>query len=355
MRVADSLEELTDIRIAWARLADTTDAPLYAAPFWCVTWWRHLGRGSMAVRVVDDGDDIACVLPLHGRRRAGWEVLRSFGDDVGAVPAPAVAESNVAAAETLWAELLGSNRRAIDLHRMRLDPASEVALGRLTRGAWRTSEVDVCPVVIADDVDSYLATRDSRLRRVLKRAPRLAADDGHELRTTVSGDAADVERLLPELDRLWDAAEAAYPRTHFLRGAMRGFTLDLLRTAAEEDRLALVATHVGDTLAASAFGYRVGRCWYYSGPRFDPAFQRYAPGHLTLRGLVEHALGRGDRLDLLLGGQDYKLQWSTGSYPVRAFVGAASARQLAFASASLRGLDRAQLALWRLRHRGASG
>jgi CelD/BcsL family acetyltransferase involved in cellulose biosynthesis len=351
VRVVTDPDQLVALGPAWAELADAADVPVYAAPFWALTWWRHLGRGALAVRVVEDSAGLVAVLALHGRTRAGRELLRFFGDDFGAVSGTVVAPTQPEAGSVLWDELLSVPGRVVDLRRHRLSGPGLDALWRSPGRHWSAQVDNVCPVIAAAHPDEFLRGRGSRLRRVLTRAPKLAAADGLDVERAVHTDFGDVERLLPEMQTVWDAAEAAHPRTHFLAGAHRGFTLDLLRTSAEQGRLALCVTRIGGELAGCAFGYRVGRVWYYSGPRFHPDRQRYSPGHLTLQSLVEHALGAGDSLDLLLGGQDYKWQWSTGSYSVANVLAASSPGGLRTASAGLRGLEWAQGRAWRLRRR----
>jgi starch synthase len=351
VRVLTEPDQLAAISSAWAELADAADGALHGAPLWAQTWWRHLGRGSLAMRVVEDAAGLVAVMPLHGRTRAGRELLRFFGDELGSLSGVVAAPDRPEAAALLWEDLLSVPDRVVDLRRHRLTGPGLDPLWRLPEAHWIATVSNVCPVISAGGVDDFIRSRGSRLRRVLTRAPKLAAADGVDVDRRVLTDFGDVERLLPELQALWDAAEAAHPRTHFLAGPLRSFSIDLLRTAGDEGRLAVSVTRVGETLAGSAFGYRVGNAWSYSGPRFHPAYQRYSPGHLTLLSLVEHVLGRGDRLDLLLGGQDYKWQWCTGSYSVADVLATHSARSLRTARVGLQSLEWAQTRAWRLRQR----
>jgi CelD/BcsL family acetyltransferase involved in cellulose biosynthesis len=347
VRVVTDAQELASLATAWSELADAADAPIHATPFWALPWWRHRGRGHLRVSVVEGSAGIVALMPLHSRVRAGREVLRFLGDDLGSVSGAVVAPGHEDAAVALWEELAGGSDRRLDLRRHRLDGLGLQPLWQTAAVRWSAVVSNVCPVVSGsapgkpETVEDYLSNRGSRLRRTLSRAPRLAADAGLEVRTELLTDLADVQRLMPELRALWDAAEADNPRTHFLAGDLAAFTDEVLAGAAQQGRLALPVTWIGPQLAGAAFGYRVGQTWSYSGPRFDPALQRYSPGHLTLRRLTEHVLGRGERLDLLLGGQDYKWQWATSSYDVADVLAAGSES----------GLQWAQLRAYRARQR----
>lgn len=352
VEVVTSYEQLEQLRSEWTALADAADAPIHVTPFWALAWWRHLGRGSLRVSVVRDGGRLVAVLPLHGRVRAGYEVLRFVGDELGSTSCAVVSPRRPEAGAQLWEELLSQDRRVLDLRRHRLAGMGLDAPWRLAASHWQAAVSNVCPVIAGQEsAPDFLAGRGSRLRRVLTRAPRLAVEDGCPPETFVVSDVAGVERLLPELLVLWDAAESANPRTHFLRPPYDAFTRDVLFEAAREGRLALTGVRLGGTLAGAAFGYRVGAMYHYSGPRFHPDFQRYAPGHLTLWELVQHALEDGNGLDLLLGGQDYKWQWATSSYSVADVLAAGSSRALAAARYGLRGVQWAQDHTWGLRRR----
>ena len=358
VEVVTSYEQLDELRPEWTALADAADAPIHVTPFWALAWWRHLGRGDLRVWVARERGRVVAVLPLHSRVRGGYEVMRFFGDELGSTSCAVVAPGRPEAGAELWGELLAEPRRILDLRRHRLAGSGLDAPWRLGAAHWHAGVSNVCPVVAPGQaMSAFFEGRGSRLRRALSRAPRLAADDGLTVESFVLTDADDVRRLLPELLPLWDAAESANPRTHFLRPPYDAFTHDVLTEAATEQRLALTGLRLGGALAGAAFGYRVGRMYHYSGPRFDPQFQRYSPGHLTLQTLVEHALGAGAGLDLLLGGQDYKWQWANTSYSVADVLAAGSPRALTAARYGLRGVQWAQDRTWKVRSRlrGRSG
>jgi CelD/BcsL family acetyltransferase involved in cellulose biosynthesis len=352
VEIVTSLERLEELRPAWTDLADAADAPIHATPFWAIPWWRHHGRGALRVGVVHDSGGLGAVMTLHERARGGFRVARFFGDDLGSTSTAVVRPGAPEAGTKLWEELLSDRDRVLDLRRHRLFGAGLDALWRSGDQNWTAGVSNVCPVVASEgSFDSYLAGRGSRLRRVLTRAPKLALDDGYDVETFVCTTEDGVLGLFDELLPLWDAAEVANPRTHFLRPPYADFTREVLTGAAREQRLALVGTRISGSLAGAAFGYRVGSMYHYSGPRFHPDLQRYSPGHLTLRRLVEHAFANNCGLDLLLGGQEYKWQWASTSYSVADVLAAGSPRALRAARYGLRGVQWAQDHSWALRQR----
>jgi CelD/BcsL family acetyltransferase involved in cellulose biosynthesis len=56
--------------------------------------------------------------------------------------------------------------------------------------------------------------------------------------------------------------------------------------------------------------------------RFDPVAAELSPGHLLLRSELRWTHEQGHRLlDLLVGDDEYKLRWATGSYGTLHVVG----------------------------------
>jgi CelD/BcsL family acetyltransferase involved in cellulose biosynthesis len=135
------------------------------------------------------------------------------------------------------------------------------------------------------------------------------------MRVELATDNDGIERLLPDIARVFDAAQRARERLPMLSGIYRPFTLDVLRSAAELSRLALFVLYFGNTPAATLFTLRNNTTMGGGGLRFDPAYGRFSPGQHLFRYVLKHAFASGCR-EFDFGPQNalYKREWSTAVY-----------------------------------------
>ena len=124
----------------------------------------------------------------------------------------------------------------------------------------------------------------------------------------------DVEKRLPVVTQIFDAAQAAQPMLHFLAGRYRPFTVEMFRNAADQSRLA-VCPLSRDTPVATMFTLHNGVTMGAGGCRFDHTFGRFSPGQLLWRHAFEFAFSTSCT-EIPFGPRDsfYKRQWSTSSY-----------------------------------------
>lgn len=332
---------------AWSELADVVGAPPFARPSWCLPWWDVLGRGRLSVIAVHQGGELVALAPFHVRRRPLVGSVRFLGHGLGAVSSPLVAPGCPDAAARLWeAALTGHN--VVEL--VEFDERASAAVAPLVAGrrGWRTKieRRDVCPVVrFGTSFDAFMASRSGDLRRILRRASTRLDSRGLATSMEVATDPAGVNRLLPAVLTVTDAAERAKPRQHLLAGRAGRFTRALLEHTARAGDLALFVGSVGGEPAAYALTLRDrdGIAMWLN--RHDPRFAEFAPGHLLLREMARHACAHGlGHLDLLIGDFRYKRLWADDRYHTLNVTAAASATKLSLARRQGVAIERARQA-----------
>lgn len=363
VRKPDDAEELV---VQWSDLADQTGGRHYTHPFWCLAWWNHLGRGELHIVVVESAGALLGLAPLYRQRLAGVDRYRFIGANLGPVSEVLVAPGHEAAGRELWSALLDERRSVLDLHGYRHGGLGLTALRRSEGRSWSAELSSACPTIaVKGTLGEYMEARPSSLRRKLRRADHRREQEGASVEVSVFTDIDDVTRRVADVTAVFDRAEAAHPRLHFLSGAYRGFTVDMLRAAASQSRLAMLVLYINDCPVASAFALRSGTTWSYSGPRFDPAAGEFSPGHLVMRALVGHAFAAGaTEVDLLTGDLPYKREWSDGAYDVATIYAASSPglqalRRLADLESNFAGALKASIegrwhSFWNARGRAAS-
>lgn len=361
VEVASGLGEALSIVPGWSALADAVGARHYAQPFWCLPWWRHRGSGELHVAYVEDQEQPVALAPLYRRRVMGVDVLRFLGSEFSQVSEVLVAEGHEDAGRELWESLLALPRSVLDLTGFR-HRSLGLSVGQgLERPGWTARLESSCPTVaLTGPWEDYLQSRGKPLLRKLRRADQFLERDRLEAKVVVARDHREVAAVRQDVAAVFDAAEREWPRLHFFSEPYVGFMSEVLDRAAEESRLALYLLCLGGRPAATAVMFRSGTMLGYSGPRYDPAFRSYSPGHLVLRAVIEDACRQGlQEVDLLRGDAAYKREWATSSYETVAVTGSTSRRlQLLWmmadvASTSPR-LRRAGLRLRTLRGRTSS-
>ena len=315
LRVLTSGDELASLRQGWDELNEAAGARPFTGWSWCSTWWRHLGRGRLNVVVCEESGVPVALAPLHERWRLGLRLTRFLGHGLGSVSEVVVAPGHEDAGMRIWKHLLSSPNRFLELLEYDAHHAGLVNIA-LASASTQVEVRDRCPVIaLKGSWDEYLKSRSKSLRRALRVGEQRLADEGSEHRTEVVTTPERLEAVLPEVKSVYDLAERAAPRQHFLAGPLAGFTRQLLGLAAEEDRLRLFVSRVDGKPVSFDMAFAAGRRLSVWVGRFDPAFAQLSPGHLSQRAIMERAFEEGhDEVDLLLGDHAYKRRWSTGEY-----------------------------------------
>ena len=336
-RIVSSADELGALRAQWDELADAAGATIAARPFWCLPWWRALGRGGLLVAVAERGEELLALAPLHERSLFGARVVRFLGHGVGAVSELLVRAEEEDAAAAVWREVLRPRGRSLQLVGYR-DGAAGLASLRREAAVVRAAVDDRCPVVeLEGGLVTFLAGRRKRLRATLRRADERLAEEGIEHRVEVVSDPDGLEQALGEMRRVHDAADAGRRRQHLLAPPYDGFTVEMLRGASRAGRLRLFLGRLDGTVvsydAAFVSGTRL-ETWL---GRFDPSYRDYAPGHLSLRAMVAQGFDEGlAALDLGLGDDVYKRHWSQEGYATLVVEAAGSRPALALGRVAVR-------------------
>lgn len=302
----------------WEELADRCGAGPLVRPAHALTWWKHLGKGRLLVVVVRSAGRLVALAPLHERRVGPLRVVRWLGHGLGTVAEVLVEPGHETSTDLVWKELAGP-RCVWELVECREGSEGLPVAGTVYgRGRTTTAEVrDLCPVADLGGGLAGVVHREGKkkLREKLKRCDRLLARSGSSYRTEVATDAAGLEKQLPAVRAVVDAAEAERPRLHLLRPPYEDYVLDYLRTGVATGSAIALVGYVDDIPATAQLWLRQGETLSLWIARFDPAFSDLSPGHLLYRDTYAWAESVGvTRIDLLLGDSQTKRLWTTGSY-----------------------------------------
>jgi CelD/BcsL family acetyltransferase involved in cellulose biosynthesis len=337
-RVIGSIEELDALTLRWIELADTCGARATSYPWWCLPWWRHLGRGRLHVVVVEDRRQLCGLLPLFNRHLARLTIIHLLGHAYGTVNRLlALPGTEEEVGRVAWGTLFDRGFGYARLDGFEASPDSGIHVLERSHTPHRVRPHNVCPTIpLSGSYDDYWSARSKALRRTLRRADRLLAEK--DLRYTFEVVTAP-ERLndvLGAVTTLYEAAERLTPRRDLLGGRSGDFTRSLLAAAAGAGRLRLFLGWIGDELASFDIGLMGARSLALWAGRIQPEQRAFSPGHVALRAIIGHAYSEGVReVDLMLGDEHYKRQWSDDEYATVTVEAASSSALLLAGQAGL--------------------
>lgn len=315
VRTITCLPDLVQLIPAWSRLADDAEATMFLRPFWCLTWWEHLGRGALVVVVVEDGDDLVALAPLHRRRLGMVDVYRFLGHGLGAVSELLIAPGRETDAELVWEEVLSRGPVFLQLVEYRDAGHGLKALEAHPGADVRATSHDVCPVIAFEgSIDEFLATRRKGHRRNLRKTQARLDEQGATFVMDVVETPEGLDETFAEIAAVYHAAEAVNPRLDLFSPPWVSFTATLLRRAALDGHLRLCIGRIDGRPVTADVAFLTPRRLALWAGRYDPADRVLAPGHYALRHIVAQALDEGRVVDLQLGDDRYKQTWTHDSY-----------------------------------------
>ena len=316
-------ERAASLAEEWDALADTCRAGPFPRPSYALSWWEHLGsrlpRSRLLVVAVRRGEELVGLAPLHERRVGPFSVIRWLGHGLGTVTEALVLPDEHAeeTAGRVWAAVLDNPAALAQLVECRDGRSGLAALAALPGRAATTAPRDTCPVVeLTGDAAAHLAvsTR-SRMRRTLRVAQRRVETAGSTFTCQVAESPAQLEGLLPDVQSVFDAAEAARPRQHLLEGEWGEFTRAYLRAEVAAGTAVVFVGYVDERPVCFDLYLLADATLHAWVGRFDPHAASYSPGHILQAAGLDWAYKHGYRkIDLLLGDVPYKRSWATGRY-----------------------------------------
>lgn len=321
----ERLERFANIRDEWNELLGNSNSDcLFLTWEWVYTWWKHLAEERrLQILMARSGGRLVGIAPLAWRSRR-WRRLLPFPalEFIGASSAGSdyldfiIRRGEERQTLIALAEYLADNKLMLELPRVRNTVSNACGFAQETmRQGWTVAQLvtDVCPFIdlSAHTWESYLASLGSAHRYNFRRRLRKL-----EKEWCVSFEQVECEQMravalhmLIELHRKrW--RERGDPGAFNTRGLVE-FHEELSRLALERGWLRLFVLRLNGTPAAALYGFNYHGTFYFYQSGFDPEFNRYSVGLVTMGLAIRHALEERARIyDFLRGDEPYKSLWA---------------------------------------------
>jgi CelD/BcsL family acetyltransferase involved in cellulose biosynthesis len=285
--VADELDDLAE-----------RAGNLFGTSEWLSTWWRHYGRGQLALSAArSPSGELLAVLPLYVSGRRPLRTLRFIGHGIGDQCGPVCAPEHHAGATRALAELVTGGD--FDLFIGDDLPAGGEWPGQLV---YATAS----PVLQLSGLDweGYLTSRGSNFRQRFRRFGR-KLEDGHEVAFREANDPVDVTGAMRDLFDLHEARWQGESRA--LTGAGGRLHVDFAQRAAARRWLRLTVMELDGRPVAASYNFRFAGCEYDYQCGRDPAYDQSWVGMLLRCRAIRQAMEDGlSEYRFLRGDEAYK-------------------------------------------------
>ena len=324
VEVIDQINEFALLEPVWDELLQASRADNFFLTWqWLFTWWKHESAARrLHILLVFEGRQLIgiaplCVRPLAPERLVPWRALEFLG--TGAVGSD-------------YLDLIirrGHERQALNTVAVHLVKTGlPLELGQVADGntcvtelvallrakGWHCArrEVSVCPYVdLPDSFDTFLqslgASHRYNFRRRLRQLNKQFEVSFEQSRTSAEISEA-LERLIDLHLGRWQHRGGS---TALHRASLRDFHHELVQLAGQAGRLRMYVLRLGDTVAATLYGFLYADKFYFYQSGFHPDFEKYSVGLVTLGLSLQSAIEDGAReFDFLHGDESYKFLWT---------------------------------------------
>ena len=293
----------------WDELAERVGAPPWLRPGWMEAWWRAFGRGLDEVVAIRRAGELSAIVPLARRGGALHSLSNWHSPSFGLLAADD--DARTALADALFARDARSVRLAfLPDDAAGLGACLDAAVGRGYPVILRTLERS--PFLPIDgEWAAYERSLDPRLRQDLRRRRRRLEEQG-DVTVEVLDGAERLDVLLEEGFRVEAAGWKGERRTAIASSpATRTFYTTVACWAAERGWLRLCFLRLDGRGIAFNYSLEHGSRHYLLKTGFDAAYEKYAPGKLLLREMLERAFALGLASYEFLGDDaPWKLEWT---------------------------------------------
>lgn len=318
--IIDDPDHLAPYLGGWDALAIAAGRP-FCAPGWMLSWWRESRSGDARLRVVlvlDSSGELVGVGPFFARVRFGLAEYRllsaGFSHRIGVLARPQLVQPIAAAVAQALAAAHPTPASVVFEGIDQRDPwpALLAACWPSRRKRLRTDLImDATAIELDGDYGRWLARRERKFRKEVRRTARRLSEDGVHARIAVDDDA------IFSLIRLNDARWHDRGGSNVDRQALGVIAAAADAVDRDPERIGVVLLVAPHGPIAAELVVRAGDTMAFWAGGFDPAWARRGPGTQALLFGLEAAAADGIvRVDLGGGTDEYKRRLADASQPL---------------------------------------
>ncbi len=285
---------------------------------WLETWWKHWGTGKrLQVHLFLKGGAPVGFAPLYCTEVLGIREYFFVGHRKSNYLGVVCPSGEVEGITKMLLNSVEASGRPALMHFMDLNSTSPTFSAMRALKEADAPNVTLFPLypcpyarLSGDWEDFFKQIMGRKHRTQIKAAERRLASLG-DLSFSMSGDPREIESMLPALQALH---RARFERNYnpSLEGRHGAFMKDVVPLMAG-DKLLLASLTLDGEPVAFLLGLGMSDTFVDYIPAFDPALERFSPGHVLIMKVAQWLISHGYRvLDFSKGDEVYKRKWSNG-------------------------------------------
>jgi CelD/BcsL family acetyltransferase involved in cellulose biosynthesis len=316
-------DEQNDFETWWNQLlSKSLDNHPFLTYEWLTTWWNHYGKEKeLKIFTAEKERAISLVVPVMystckvlGSRRSKIEFVASGDSDYQGFIMTNFQDATVTVNHLIKSIMEDSNDAdCITLKDVPEDSATAKLLEGIKEESIGTthSTATSCPYVkLPKTYEIYRQTLGSNMRRNLKVWEREAVKDYRVefVKYDKIGTVEESMKILFELHQKRQISKGNYGV--FSDDNKKSFHIDVANAFAERGWLGLFFLTFNDKPVSAVYSYEYNGKLYAYLCGFDPEYDRYRPGHLAFKNLIQYGIEKNlKELDFLRGDEEYKSRW----------------------------------------------
>lgn len=313
------------LRDEWNEILTTSACDcLFLTWEWLFTWWKHLSEGRrLCICTVRCGSELVAIAPLATRPRrlrylSMFPALEFLGmgsvgsDYLNLIIRPGAEQGAIKA----LAKDLANRKCMVELSQVERTARHAVDLGlQLKRYDWVPTRTTTgfCPYIklVGHSRESYIAclgpSHRYNFRRRLRKIQATFDVRFEETRSEIQRRKA-LPLLVTLHHRRW-YGRGGSDAMH--KPALVAFHEEFSRIALERGWLRLYILWLDEKPAAALYGFNYKGTFYFYQSGFNPEYQKYSVGLVTMGLVIERAIDEeATEYDLLHGEEEYKFLWA---------------------------------------------
>ena len=320
----EQIYNVNDFEISWnSLLAKSFDNNPFLTYEWLIAWSKHFGKGKeIKLFTIENNGKVSLAIPVS------YTTNKFFGTKHNEVRFAGAPDSdyqvflitNLQEASRNFSHLIeniieDSGADNISFTDVPEDSATAKLLENISekRVGVSGSTINQCPYVpLPNNYETFLQNLGSNMRRNLKIWEKQASKD-YRIKFVRYDEIGSVDEAMKIFFRLHQKRQVAKGEYGvFANDINQSFHMDIAKSFAKRDWLALFILTFNDTPVAAVYSFEYGHKLYAYLSGFDPEYSIFRPGHLAFSKIMQYGIRKNiTQFDFLRGDEEYKARWKT--------------------------------------------
>ena len=308
----------------WKNCKTDTNSTIFQNYDWIENWYNNFGdyyKTNLCISVAYKDEDVICILPLCINSKNSFKVLEWIGLGVSDYMLPIIKDNVVIDKkefEIIFKKIFYQCNQIDLMHLINQPEIINNSINPLVKYFKNNIISTSYRILIDTEWSSYTKSNKSIKRKSgdLDRDKRKLTNYNSNISFS---EYVDISSMTEVTKKLIEMKETQYKSTGvkniFKYSMFRNFYLNLLKRDTFINKVHITSLAIDDKIIALHYGLKEGKTYYYLIPAYEQEFNKFSPGNILLKKLMEDKFDNGFKFfDFLPGNEKYKGTWSNNKF-----------------------------------------